>query len=315
MAEAQAPTPMEIATAKISGIPLPQPAAAEEPAPAPQAEASEQPESQLEGQPSEGTEPDSEPQGSEVEEIEFDGVKFSLPKEHVQKVKEALMRTADYTQKTQTVAERERVIAEQQKLFEAQSQFHQSSIDDIAQIRALDQAIAQYANVNWMAMQTDELMRTRLQYDQLKEARETAQKGLDAKWRQFNQSREESIKKLAEAGRQEAARRIPGLNDKSIDDLKSYAKKAGYQEQQINAMLFNPLDVEMIWKAQQFDALKASKAGIQNRANQAPPVLKPGATKPQQSADQKQLVSFYAAKDKAAKEKIGAEILARKLRM
>ena len=319
MAEANAPTPMEIATAKISGIPLPEPQAPvtepQQSAEAPQAEAPEQPEVDAEVQAPEGEQTEQQATDSGIEDIEFDGVKFSVPREHVQAIKDALMRHGDYTQKTQTLSERERVITEQQRLFEAQSQFHQSSIDDIAQIRALDQAIAQYANVNWMGMQTDELMRTRLQYDQLKEARESAQKSLDAKWRTFNQQRVESMKKLEEAGRQEAARRISGFTDKAASELKEYAKARGYQEQQITAMFYNPLDVEMIWKAKQFDALQASKTSIQNRANKAPPVLKPGATQPQKSQDEKILVQFHASKTKKDRERLGSEILAKKMRI
>ena len=148
----------------------------------PQETQPEQTDALAEDQTALGAESDQPGTDSELEEIDFDGVKFNLPKQHVQKVKDALLRESDYTRKTQEVSERARVVSEQERLFQAQAQFHKDSIDDIAQIRALDQAIAQYANVNWMGMQTDELMRTRLQYDQLKEARERAMQSLNGKW-------------------------------------------------------------------------------------------------------------------------------------
>lgn len=307
-------TAERIATAKISGIPMPEPkkpAAAAPEAPEPQAE---QPELEA-GDQTAQAESDQATTDSETEEIEFDGVKFALPKQHVQKVKDALLRESDYTRKTQEVSERARVVSEQEKLFQAQAQFHKDSIDDIAQIRALDQAIAQYANVNWMGMQTDELMRTRLQYDQLKEAREKATQSLNGKWSKFNHERTEQLKRLEQAGRDAASRKIAGFNETQAKELMEYARKAGYSEPQVSMIFYNPLDIEMIWKAKQFDALQGTKGVINQRVNQAPPVAKPGPSAPQKNESEKKLVQFYAEKNKAKKEALGAEILARKMRI
>lgn len=312
-------TAERIATAKISGIPMPEPKkapAAEVVTEAPPQETqSEQPEALAEDQTAAPAESDQPATDSELEEIEFDGVKFALPKQHVQKVKDALLRESDYTRKTQEVSERARVVSEQERLFQAQSQFHKDSIDDIAQIRALDQAIAQYANVNWMGMQTDELMRTRLQYDQLKEARQKATESLNGKWAKFNQERTEQLKRLETAGRDAVSRKIAGFNEAQAKELMDYARKAGYSEPQVSMIFYNPLDIEMIWKAKQFDALQGTKGVINQRVTKAPPVAKPGPSASQKSEGEKTLVKFYAEKNKAKKEALGAEILARKMRI
>jgi hypothetical protein len=313
-------TAERIAASKISGIPIPEPQKAQEPVAAapeapPQEPQAEQPEALAEDQTAQGAESDQPATDSELEEIEFDGVKFALPRQHVQKVKDALLRESDYTRKTQEVSERARVVSEQERLFQAQSQFHKDSIDDIATIRALDQAIAQYANVNWMGMQTDELMRTRLQYDQLKEARQKATESLNAKWTKFNTERTEQLKKLEQAGREAAARKITGFNDVQAKELMDYARKAGYSEPQISMLFYNPLDIEMIWKAKQFDALQGTKGVINQRVNKAPPMAKPGPSATQKSEGEKVMVQFYAEKNKAKKEQLGAEILRRKMRI
>ena len=180
-----------IAASKISGIPIGVP----EVAPAPQP-GSEQPDVETGVQGAEGPQTEQPAPGSDLEEIEFDTVKFTVPKEHSQKVKDALLREADYTRKTQDVSERARVVAEQEKLFQLNRDFHNASIDDIAQVKALDQAIAQYANVDWQNMQLDELTRTRLRYDQLKEARDNSRKSLEQKWAQFNSKRQEQLQVL-----------------------------------------------------------------------------------------------------------------------
>lgn len=304
------------AFAKISGLGLPPEPQAAPPAPEPPTQEAppEQPEVDTGEQPVQA-DSDQSAADSEAEEIEFDGIKFSLPKQHVQKVKDALMREADYTRKTQDISERSRVLSEQDRLFQSQQQFHRDSIDDIAQIRALDQAIAQYANVNWMGMQTDELMRTRLQYDQLKEARETANRRLHEKWERFNRDRSEQLKKLEQAGREAASRKIQGFNDQQAKDLSDYARKSGYNDQQIAAIFYNPLDVEMIWKAMQFDKVAGTKGAIQNRLNKAPPISRPGPSQAQKSEGEKKLVQFYAEKNAKRKEDMGGDILMKKMRI
>jgi len=310
-------TAERIATAKISGIPMPEPkkAPAEVVEVPPQETQTEQTEALAEDQTAAPAESDQPATDSELEEIEFDGVKFNLPKQHVQKVKDALLRESDYTRKTQEVSERARVVSEQERLFQAQQQFHKDSIDDIAQIRALDQAIAQYANVNWMGMQTDELMRTRLQYDQLKEARQKATESLNSKWSRFSTERTEQLKRLESAGRDAASRKIAGFNEAQAKELMEYARRAGYSEPQVSMIFYNPLDIEMIWKAKQFDALQGTKGVINQRVTKAPPVAKPGPSASQKSEGEKTLVKFYAEKNKAKKEALGAEILARKMRI
>lgn len=314
-------TAERIATAKISGIPMPEPKKAPVTADAPVVDAPpqetqpEQTDALAEDQTALGAESDQPGTDSELEEIDFDGVKFNLPKQHVQKVKDALLRESDYTRKTQEVSERARVVSEQERLFQAQAQFHKDSIDDIAQIRALDQAIAQYANVNWMGMQTDELMRTRLQYDQLKEARERATQSLNGKWSKFNTDRTAQMKRLEQAGREAVSRKIAGFNEAQAKEVMDYARKAGYSEPQVSMIFYNPLDIEMIWKAKQFDALQGTKGVINQRVNKAPPVAKPGPSASQKSEGEKTLVKFYAEKNRVKKEALGAEILARKMRI
>lgn len=294
-----------IAASKISGIPLGKPAEA-----SPPQEARDQPEVEIGGQPQ--GEPEQAIAESEVEEIEFDTVRFPVPKEHSQKIRDALLREADYTRKTQEVSERARVVSEQEKLLNLNREFHQASIDDIANLKALDQALSRYANVDWMQMQTDELIRTRTQYDQLREARERASKTLDQKWASFNQKREEHLKSLEKAGRDEATRRIQGFDDKKAQSLKDYAKKSGYTDSEVAMMFYRPQDIEMIWKAMQFDSLP--RDSVQQRVTKAPPVLKPGASQPQQSAGDKLQAAFKGETDKQRKYQLGGEILAKKMR-
>lgn len=249
----------------------------------------------------------------ETEEVEFDDFKFSLPKTHAQKVKDALMRTADYTQKTQATAERERAIAAREAAFQAQAQFHQTALEDISVIRGLDQQLAQFQNVNWSQLGTEDLMRTKLYHDQLKEQRNTALQALQQRQNQFTAHMAEQLKQIETSSYQEVTLKIPGFNDKAKKDVIQYAVESGYTEAEAARMFLNPRDVQIVWKAKQFDALQASKPSIQNRANGAPPVVKPGPAKQAVSKDTQLKQAFQREKDPARKLALGRELLGKKL--
>lgn len=82
----------------------------------------------------------------EDEEIELDELKLKVPKDQAQKVREALLRQADYTKKTQE-------LAESRKVFEAERQsFQQASSEELgaaAQVTAIDQRLAEYGRIDW----------------------------------------------------------------------------------------------------------------------------------------------------------------------
>lgn len=125
----------------------------------------------------EGLEPELDEEGNPIarepddEEIELDDLKLKVPKDQAQKVKEAMLRHADYTRKTQEVAElRKAVEAERQTLHQAS----QAEIGALAQVTALDQQIAQFQNVDWDAWEeTDPFAAAKgaRQLQQLRDAR------------------------------------------------------------------------------------------------------------------------------------------------
>lgn len=250
---------------------------------------------------------------AETEELEFEDIKFALPKTHAQKVREALMRNADYTQKSKVTAERERAIEAREAAFRSESQFHQSALEDLATIKQIDKQLEQFKQVNWSQLGTEDLMRTKLYHDQIKEQRDAAIQALQQKQQQFKSSLSEQLKQLEKASYQEVTLKIPGFNESKKAEIKKYIIDKGYSEDAAARMFLNPVDVELIYKAQQYDALQASKPQINNRANGAPPVVKPGAVKNPMSDATKQRLAFIKEKDPAKKLAMGRESLLRKL--
>src|SRR3990167_6068838 len=94
------------------------------------------------------------PVAEEDEEIEHDGEKFKVPK----KLKDAFLRQADYTRKTQEVSETKRQLEarenelkqhfeQRQAQIQAQTEFQQKHIEDVAKVVSIDQRLKQLASL------------------------------------------------------------------------------------------------------------------------------------------------------------------------
>lgn len=107
------------------------------------------------------------------EELEHEGKKYKIPKA----VKPLLMFQADYTRKTQEVSEQRKAVEAAQAAFENQAKAHQEYIQDLAQLTAYDNAIKQYANVDWNQLNAQDPVQAQalfFQFQQLKDARNAA---------------------------------------------------------------------------------------------------------------------------------------------
>lgn len=123
------------------------------------ANASETPEVELEndnevvdGEEGEG-EGDEQPE-LELADVEYEGKAYKLPPE----LKDALLRTADYTRKTQEVAEQRKTV--EAKMAEAQAAYQTSQevIEARAIVHNIDSQLKQYENVNWQALENEDPM-------------------------------------------------------------------------------------------------------------------------------------------------------------
>lgn len=216
-----------------------------------------------------------------LEEIDFEGERFQVPP----KLKAAFMRQADYTQKTQAVAERERMVALHQQRQQIEQQFQQHVQPEMTALNELEAAIKQYDNVNWQALDTDTLVKTRHSLDMLKERREQMREAINGKRGEFEgKMREAHQKSLAEAN-QFLSRHIPKWGPEVQNALLSYGQGEGYSDVELGSIR-DPRLIRTLWKAQQYDALQAGKSIAAKRATSASPVVKPGASQQQTSAAQ-----------------------------
>lgn len=260
--------------------------------------AAEQP-AEVEPQEVEPAEQEPTQQEPEVAEVEIDGETYQVPT----KIKDRFIHHADYTRKTQELAEARRVVAASEQQFKLQSAFQQSVGDEVAQVKAIESQLAQYAKLDWQAMDTDQLVRTKHQLDQLKDAKAEIEKSLQAKHGEFQQKVQQARQQAIESGRKYVEQRIKGFNDKTAQEIVAFGQAEGYTPEELQGST-DPRFVVTLWKAQQWDKLQSAKPGIQNKASQAAPVIKPGAA--QKPMSQKQVLSKVMRESKDPKTKARA---------
>ena len=95
---------------------------------------------------------DGEPPEPELVEVEYEGKKHKVPPE----LKDALLRTADYTRKTQEVAEQRKAVEAKQVEANQAFQTSQEVIEARAHIHHVDSQLKQYENVNWAQLEQED---------------------------------------------------------------------------------------------------------------------------------------------------------------
>lgn len=246
-----------------------------------------------------------------LEEVEFEGARYQLPPS----IKSALMRQQDYTQKTQQVAERERMVALHIHRQQLDQNFQQSVGPEVQAMSELEAAIKQYNNVDWQALDTDSLVKTRHALDMLKERREEVKKKVDEKRGQFDYAVQEINKKNLQHANQYLQKAIPKWGPEVQKDLLSYGQSLGYTDVELGSIR-DPRTILALYRAQQWDKLQSGKTISAKRATGVPPVLKPGAVKTAPSAQTQYadtVKQLHQAKDPERKKSLVDKTLDLKL--
>jgi hypothetical protein len=245
----------EAALAKLSGVP-------QEPQEEPEEEYEAGQEPAKEGDEAEPEEVKEEPKAEEPEfvEVEFDGDLYEVPP----KLKDALMMQQDYTQKTQAVANDRKgleVTMGQLEQTRLDFEFAQEASDTMNKIAQIDQGVEQYRA--YLHEQVEHLSHTdiekiRIAIDQAQAERDKMVNELQQKQTDFQQAREQSHKELLEKGTDVLRGKIPSWGESHQKQMQEYALKSGFTEQEISSLI-DPRQVEVLWKAAQYDALQEGK--------------------------------------------------------
>lgn len=221
------------------------------------------------------------PPAAALEEVEWEGVKLGqYPKETAEKVRSALMAQQDYTVKTQEVAEQRRMVEMRAQAMQHEAQFQQSISQELNQLSTLDAQIAQYKEVNWAALDAQQMMQAKIGLDSLKDQRQELLQQLQGKRTEFD-GRINSLRAEARSkGEAFLKKHIPNWGTDAQKELMSYGQAQGYSDVEL-ANVVDPRVILTLHKASQWDKLQSQKGKVIKEAPKVPPVLKPGASNTQ----------------------------------
>ena len=228
----------------------------------------------------------------EVVEIEIDGELVEVPV----KYKDHFLRQSDYTKKTQEVAAERKAVEVQLGVVEQsrqQYEFAQSVQPDVLKAQQLDAQADQYhqhLRDNIDSLSATDITKIQMAIQDAKSERDGIIRDVTQKQTDFQQAQEQSHAELLNKGTEVLRQKIPGWGKEHQEQVREYALQSGYTEAEI-ANVVDPRQVETLYKARQYDALKA---GTVPAVKQVQTAIKP---KPRNKMDQQ-------AKDRLAINKI-----------
>lgn len=230
---------------------------------APQAEATETPEGQDPAQ-------EAQAQPEEVE-VEIEGEKYLVPK----KISDRFIQHADYTRKTQDIAEMRRALSAERETVNLEKAFSQAVDAEHKELALLDSHIEQYKKLDWASLETEQLLKARAQFDQIKDRRAEVAEKVSAKRKEFDDKIKQASQEAIDAGKKYIEQRVKGFDESAKKELFAYGLTEGYSRDELDRIV-DPRIVVTLWKARQWDNLQASKPAVNNKASQAAPVVRPG---------------------------------------
>lgn len=178
----------------------------------------------------------------------------------------------DYTVKTQAVAE-------QRKAFEAQAQFHQENIKEVAQLEAINSSLSEFSQVDWgVVMQQDPAMFQQLvaQQKQLEERRNQIQGALNVKFQKSTEERQLQEAKQSQESETEIKRLIKDWSPELDSKLQRFAAdRYGFPRDTVGEYKKDPKVAKLLHDAyigQQIIQKQTSKPKVVQEANPVPTV-------------------------------------------
>ncbi len=221
-------------------------------------------------------------------ELDWEGTKIKVPAA----MRDAFMKNEDYTRKTQDLAEKAKAIDHVQELAKQRQldhAFHESIAKEQNEIAVIDAYLQQAKQLDWSKMSTDEIMRAKVELDNVRDRRAALVDELNGKRQKFMEEVQNNIKGLRGKSRELAAKSIPGFTEEAEKAVRSFAMAEGLTESEVDNVLLDPRSYRILWKASQFDKVTA------NAKNVAPAVqktLKPGAASNPMPEDVKAKLNF-----------------------
>lgn len=280
------------------------------------------------------TEPEAEPeqpegQAQEAEDteetewvVEFGGQERKLPKgipesvaREIQEFGQSL--TRDYTRKTQEIAEvRKQIDADRQAAQELTRLTHEHA-DLVADWRFTQREIDKITQQDLAALSESDPMAALKQQAmlvQLQQAQQRIGAQLQGSIAEMAARQQASAKEALERATAELAKdKDLKWSKETAAALTAYGKSLGFSDTEL-AQVSDPRVVRLLHKAQQYDALVASKPAVTKRVSEAPKVVKPNAAGSAQSIQRTQADEAMKRLDRTGTVDSAAQALLARMR-
>jgi hypothetical protein len=271
-----------------------------------------EPEAADEAPQEDNAEPEAEAPSESLEEVEFEGRQYQVPKE----LKDALMRQSDYTRKTQEAAEMRKQAEATIQHAQMMSRMQTELAPELGQLNAIDQRMQEFQKVDWMRLAQEDpntASQLRIQYDILRDQKQQLEQTIGGKKQQMQEQHAQFLSKQVEEGARTLAQKIKGWGPDLQRSIIATGKTYGFSDEEIGGIV-DPRAVEVLHDAHQWRQLQASKPQVTKKAAEAPRSLKPQA---QATTNAKQdRANFRRAltntKDDSGKAKLIEQALARR---
>ena len=246
---------------------------------------------------------------SDLAELDWEGQKVSVPKA----LKDAFMRNDDYTRKTQELSSQRQTLEQVRSIAEAtklDSAFASSVSAEQQQIAVIDAYLKQASQLDWSQMNTDQMLRHKVEIDNIKEQRASLAQSVADKRAQFQEHMKAKLSELRQKSRELASKSIEGFSEQTEKDMRAFASSQGLAEPEIDNVLLDPRSQTIIWKAMQFDKIKA---GTGKAVDNVGKVLRPGAAENKMPKDVAAKLNFNKAMKQAVTSGQKASVIEQRL--
>lgn len=248
-------------------------------------------------------------------EIVHNGTQHKLDRA---KVIELAQKGFDYTSKTQQLAAQQRAIQETLQRAQEVEQLAPEIANEAAAVRAAEQALQPWQNVDWVRLATEEPLeyaRYRAQYDQLVNAYQQVRGQFGAKAQALQQRKAQLGQAILQQEMQRLTEFLPQMRDPKKFEaekqaIREYALDRGYTDEEV-ASVTDARYVRTLWEAAQYRKLVMGKSERVKQARQAPPTAKPGALGTTVSAEAQRVQKTRQSLKKTGDWRDAAALLAR----
>lgn len=203
----------------------------------------------------------------ELEEIEREGKKYRIPKA----LAPELMMQADYTRKTQEVAATRAELEQKAQAIAQQAEAASALREDYGKLHGLKSQVEAYGKVDWAALNAEDPSNAQahwMQYQQLRDAYQSAEQDLSKKETQRLQEQQQSAAKALEEAERVLSRDVPGWGPDLVNNLVKTASDYGVTVTELREIA-DPRLWKMLNDARQYRELQAKQKTAKTIQKQA----------------------------------------------